>query len=54
MSEKKDSTFVVHVMGNENGSWQGQLTWADKNETVGFRSALELIKLMDEAIKTED
>ena len=54
MNEKTDKTFVVHVSGQENESWQGQVTWADKNEKVSFRSALELIELMDKAIKSEE
>ena len=54
MSEKKDLTFVVHVSDSENGSWQGQVTWADTNEKMSFRSALELIKLMDGAINSSE
>ena len=43
-------TFVVKVEFAQNSTWQGQVVWAENNRTVRFRSALELVKLMDEAI----
>lgn len=44
-------TFVVHVVSQENSTWQGQVTWLDEKETRSFRSMLELIKLMDAAME---
>ena len=44
-------TFIVRVEQRQHSSWQGRVTWVEKNETVVFRSALELIKLMDEALE---
>ncbi|MDO5408727.1 MAG: hypothetical protein Q4F28_15575 [Eubacteriales bacterium] len=44
------ATFVVHVQYRQNATWQGEVLWADKNEKVSFRSALELLKLMDGAM----
>ena len=41
----------MHVISQENATWQGQVTWLDEKETKSFRSLLELIKLMDEAIQ---
>ena len=41
------ATFVVRIQYRQNASWQGQVTWAEKNKTVPFRSALELLKLID-------
>ena len=46
----QDATFVVHVKYRQNATWQGTVTWADKNKQQNFRSALELIKLMDSAL----
>ena len=40
-------TFLVRIQYRQNASWQGHVTWVDKNKTVPFRSALELIKLID-------
>ena len=43
-------TFVVQTQYRQNATWQGKVTWADKDETKSFRSALELIKLIDSAL----
>lgn len=45
----KKATFVVQVMYRQNATWQGKVAWSEKNETKNFRSALELIKLIDSA-----
>ncbi len=54
MQESRQSTFIVHITQNENASWQGQVTWADENVTKNFRSALELIKMIDGVVRTEE
>lgn len=41
------ATFVVRIQYRQNATWQGQVTWAEKNKTINFRSALELLKLID-------
>lgn len=46
------ATFVIHVQYRQNASWQGKILWAEKNEERSFRSALEMIKLMDNAIES--
>ncbi|NLT15162.1 MAG: hypothetical protein GXY05_12550 [Clostridiales bacterium] len=43
-------TFVVHVQSRQNATWQGKVTWAEKNQSQNFRSALELLKLIDCAL----
>ncbi len=43
-------TFIVKVEYNQNQTWQGQVIWAEENKIVRFRSALELLKLIDEAV----
>ena len=50
MAENQKGTFIVKINHTDNASWQGQVTWADKNITKNFRSTLELIKLMDVAL----
>ena len=47
-------TFVVRVQYRQNATWQGQVTWAEGQETRAFRSALELLKLIDNALDVED
>ena len=44
-------TFIVRVEQRQHSSWQGRVTWVEENKTVSFRSALELIKLMDGALE---
>ena len=43
-------TFVVRVQHRQNSSWQGRITWMDQNKTVYFRSALEMMKLVADAL----
>lgn len=43
------ATFLVHIKFRQNASWQGSITWVEKEKTQNFRSALEMMKLMDEA-----
>ncbi len=51
-------TFVIRVQHRQHSSWQGRVTYLDQDQTVYFRSALELIKIIDSALdqagKTED
>ena len=45
---------IVQVKYTENETWQGKVTWAEKNKSQYFRSALEMLKLMDKALTEED
>lgn len=45
-------TFVIRVQHRQNSSWQGRITWMDRDKTVCFRSVWELIKLVDGALDT--
>lgn len=46
----KQGTFIVQVQYRQNSSWQGQVIWAEGNRCEHFRSALELMKLIDGAM----
>ncbi len=50
----KRDTFVVRVLCRQNNTWQGEVLWAEQNEKQYFRSALELMELMDSAIEEEE
>ena len=50
---RKKESFIVRVVSQENSTWQGQITWLTDHRTSSFRSLLELIKLMDEALEEE-
>ena len=53
---KKEHTFLIRVIDQQNGTWQGSILWAEEKKEQYFRSALEMLKLIDEAliIKEED
>lgn len=50
----RDATFVVRVKFRQHSSWQGEVTWVDGQKKEYFRSALELVKLMDSALHAQD
>ena len=45
------ATFAIKVLFRQNASWQGSLTWLEGGCEQSFRSVLELILLMDSALK---
>ena len=45
------ATFFVCVRYRQNATWQGTLVWKEKEREVEFRSALELIVLVDNALE---
>lgn len=51
---KGTGTFVVKILDRQNATWQGQVTWAEKRQTIHFRSALEFLKLIDSTIDVEN
>lgn len=48
------ATFVVHVKYRQYSTWQGEIVWAEKNKKQTFRSALELLKLIDNALEDDE
>ncbi len=51
-AERKRGTFLVRILYRQNDSWQGEVLWAEQEEKRYFKSALELLKLMDDALDT--
>ena len=47
-------TFVVNIKCRQNHTWQGTVKWIEGQKEIPFRSALELIKLMDSAMEMAD
>lgn len=45
---------MVRIISQENATWQGQVTWLDREQSENFRSMLELIKLIDAAVGQND
>ena len=44
------ATFTVQVTYRQNATWQGTIAWMENKKIQQFRSALEMIKLMDNAL----
>ncbi len=44
------ATFILSLQYRANSSWQGNISWKKMNYTVQFRSLLELLHLLDEAL----
>ena len=45
-------TFIVRVQHRQNSSWQGRITWMEKDKSINFRSVWEMIKLIESAVNT--
>ena len=44
-------TFVVRILNTQNATWQGTVTWTERRVSRNFRSALELLRLLDSAVE---
>ena len=53
-TESPKCTFEITVGFRQNATWQGHILWIDKNLKQNFRSVLEMLKLMDEALSEGD
>ncbi len=50
---KKSNAFLIQVIGEENATWQGKITWLNQKETENFRSMLEMVRLIDTILEEE-
>jgi hypothetical protein len=50
-NRKPIASFKICIMFRQNASWQGSCEWIDQGESANFRSALELIQLMDQVLE---
>lgn len=44
------STFLIRIYFKQHANWQGTIQWLETNKTIPFRSVLELISLLNEAV----
>ena len=51
---KKDQTFILKILDRQNSTWQGSILWVEKQNEQYFRSALEMLKLIDVALVQND
>lgn len=47
---KEKTEFLIQIKSQENYSWQGTIHWLKENKKEHFRSAIELIRLIDSAL----
>ena len=45
------ATFSLRILFRQNASWQGSLHWREEDQSESFRSVLELIFLLDSALR---
>ena len=53
MKEGKLATFSLRILFRQNASWQGSLLWHEGRQEESFRSALEMLLLINSALETE-
>ena len=46
------ATFELQILFRQHSSWQGVVIWRERKIEQPFRSVLELVLLMDSALKT--
>lgn len=53
LTEKRGecATFLVTVRYRQNATWQGSFLWVEENRAREFKSALELMMMIDKALK---
>lgn len=48
------ATFELKVIFRQHSSWQGVILWKEQKREHSFRSVLELVFLMDSALRSAD
>lgn len=46
------STFSIKILFRQNSDWQGRISWCEGRTEENFRSVIELITIMDDALET--
>ena len=49
-----ENSFLIKIKYRQNSSWQGTVQWIETGKTQNFKSCLELIRLMDLAVTSEN
>lgn len=52
-NSQNQANFLIQIQYRHNSSWQGRIVWLDAKQTVVFRSFLELVMLMQEALQKD-
>lgn len=51
IKKNSNQSFVIEVKSQENHTWQGSVTWVEGKKKENFRSALELLRLIDSTLQ---
>ena len=51
--DNNNHTFIVKILNKKNSTWQGTINWVEGEKAQCFRSALEMLKLIDGALEDE-
>ncbi len=46
----KKRTFIVEINDTQSHSWQGNIEWVQEGRKQSFRSAMEMLRLIDSAL----
>ncbi len=50
---QSNDTFIIQIAYQQNDTWQGTLKWMNQGKEAHFRSTLELIHMIDTAIRPD-
>ena len=54
MEQAKRMTLKIEILYQQHMTWQGSIFWIDKGRQQYFRSALELLRIIDKELKPSD
>ena len=54
INSRNHRTFLLNIQDQQNATWQGSVTWIERQQQQNFRSALELIKLIESALEENE
>jgi hypothetical protein len=46
----KQATFIIRVQQRQNSNWQGRITWVERDRTLRFRTIMEMVRLIENAL----
>ncbi len=47
------ATFIIRVLNCKQNNWKGEIRWLDGKDTIYFRSLLEMVILLQEALEKQ-
>ena len=50
MEQSYQETFLLNILNHQNATWQGTIQWVDEKKEQHFRSTLEMLRLLDDAL----